>query len=352
MNNPYSENIINWYLQNKRDLPWRNTSNPYHIWISEIILQQTRVAQGLEYYLRFIKRFPNVQTLAAAEEDEVLKYWQGLGYYSRARNLHKAAKKIMTDFKGIFPDNYEDILRLNGVGEYTAAAIASFSYNLPYSTVDGNVYRILSRLFGIKTPVDSNQGKKEFFQLAQDLLWAENPGLHNQAMMEFGALCCVPTSPDCHQCPLQAMCWAYEEQEVDKLPVKKAKTKVSNRYYNYLYIKYNDLTFLEKRTQKDVWQNLYQFPLIEADKLFETEELLENKEFGNLFDSIRKVEIEQVSNPVKHVLSHRNIFALFFTINITNTNDLLRNNYTLLPIKDIDQYPVSRLMELFLNKEI
>lgn len=351
MNNIYSHTITEWYLQNKRDLPWRDTRDPYLIWISEIILQQTRVAQGLSYYLRFIKRFPDIESLACADEEEILKYWQGLGYYSRARNLHKAARKIMSEFDGKFPAGHDLILKLNGIGEYTAAAISSFAYNMPYATIDGNVYRVLSRLFAIKTPIDTNEGKKEFAKLAQELLWKEEPGLHNQAMMEFGALHCVPVSPDCIKCPLQNQCRAYELNEVANLPVKSQKAKVSNRYYNYLFIIYNGNTFIEKRTANDVWRNLYQFPLIETEKLLNVDELAQDERFTELFKDIKEVNIRNVSSPVKHVLSHRNIFAQFITIQISESNDVL-DKYLLSPMKEIDKYPVSRLMELFLEKAI
>ncbi|MBV5343686.1 A/G-specific adenine glycosylase, partial [bacterium] len=265
-----SKALTNWYNQNKRELPWRDITDPYRIWISEIILQQTRVNQGMRYYLRFVERFPDVKTLAVAEEDEVLKYWQGLGYYSRARNIHKTAKIITEKHKGIFPKNHSDILLLKGIGEYTAAAICSFAYNQPYAVVDGNVFRVLSRVFGIETPIDSTSGKKEFTQLAEKLLDKKEPGLHNQSIMEFGALQCVPVQPDCGVCPLQTVCKAYSLNMADKLPVKATKTKVRERFFNYFYIEYQDKIFIQKRSEKDIWQNLYELPLVESDKLFET----------------------------------------------------------------------------------
>lgn len=349
MNNIYSEKIINWYLENKRDLPWRDISDAYRIWISEIILQQTRVNQGLDYYLRFVERFPTVEQLAEAEEDEVLKYWQGLGYYSRARNLHKAAKKIMTEHAGVFPREYEDILNLNGVGEYTAAAIASFAYNLAYATVDGNVYRVLSRLFAIETPIDTGKGKKEFTRLAQELLPESKPGIHNQAMMEFGALHCVPVSPDCSHCVLQSLCKAYETNSISQYPKKAQKTKVTNRYFNYLFIKYDGKTYLQKRENNDVWKNLYEFPLIESDELFDHDKLITNESFIKLFSNIANIEIQSISKPIKHVLSHRNIFTQFVTINISNENAVLKK-FVQTPIDEIDRFAVSRLMEIFLEK--
>jgi len=347
-NNIYSEKIIAWYLTNKRDLPWREISDAYRIWISEIILQQTRVNQGLEYYLRFVARFPTVSELARADEDEVLKYWQGLGYYSRARNLHKAAQKIMSDFNGVFPKTYEKILSLSGVGEYTAAAVASFAYSLPFAVVDGNVYRVLSRLFAIETPIDTGKAKREFAFLAQELLSKTAPGLHNQAMMEFGALHCVPQSPDCANCPLQAQCRAFEQNLVSQLPRKSQKTKVTNRYFNYLFITLDGNTFLQKRTGNDIWKNLYEFPLIETEKLLNSDELFENEEFQKIFSDVKRVEIKNISKPIKHVLSHRNIFAQFISIEISNENDFLKQ-YVKTPVGEIDRFAVSRLIEIFLE---
>ncbi|NDP20773.1 MAG: A/G-specific adenine glycosylase [Paludibacter sp.] len=343
-----SDFLINWYQQNKRDLPWRDIQDPYKIWISEIILQQTRVNQGMNYYLRFIERFPTVALLAQAEEDEVLNYWQGLGYYSRARNLHKAAKQVMNDFDGIFPNLHSYVLALAGVGSYTAAAICSFAYNQPYAVVDGNVYRVLSRLFGLETPIDSGKGKTEFALIAQQLLSEQHPGEHNQAIMEFGALQCVPFSPDCSNCPLISSCKAFELQQIANLPVKSKKTKVLNRYFNYLFIEYNGNTFLQKRVAKDVWQNLYEFPLIETNRLLTIAELFENKEFIEIFDKINSVEIYKISNPMKHVLSHRVIYAQFVSVNVSELSEKLKKSIQI-SIRDIDRYPVSRLMELFLE---
>jgi len=343
-----SNTLIKWYKQNKRELPWREISDPYKIWISEIILQQTRVNQGFNYYIKFIERFPTVKRLADANEDEVLKYWQGLGYYTRARNLHKAAKQIVSNFNGVFPTQHADILKLAGIGDYTAAAICSFAYNQPYAVVDGNVYRVLSRLFGIDTAIDSSSGKKEFALLAQDLLSLSEPGLHNQAIMDFGAMQCTPASPDCEKCDLQSICQAFEKDKIAQLPVKYQKTKVKNRYFNYLYITFRDGTFLQKRTSKDIWQNLYEFPLIETDRLLSPEELIENEKFKSLFDGVNKVEILKTSNPMKHVLSHRVIFAQFISIQISSISEPLKrlNN---IPTTKLDDFATSRLMELFLE---
>ena len=344
-----NQNLHSWYYINKRDLPWRDTTDPYLIWISEVILQQTRVNQGLEYYKCFVERFPTVKELSKAEEDEVLKYWQGLGYYSRARNLHKAAKQISENFNDVFPVNYADVRNLAGIGDYTAAAITSLAHNQPYAVVDGNVYRVLSRLFGIFTPIDSGNGKKEFAELAQNLLSKSEPALHNQALMEFGALQCVPASPDCQNCPLQSVCQAFATNKVSDLPIKQHKTKTSIRYFNYLFIKHKEITYLQKRTAKDVWQNLYEFPLIEADKLCDLEELTENTEFKSLFSGIKELKIIKTTNPIKHVLSHRVIIAQFVSVSISESNNQLEK-YINVQLTEIYKYAVSRLMELFLEK--
>jgi A/G-specific adenine glycosylase len=346
---PISDILIKWYEQNKRDLPWRDISDPYRIWISEIILQQTRVNQGMSYYLRLIERFPDAKALAEANEDEVLKYWQGLGYYTRARNLHKAAKQIVSDFRGIFPTLHSDVLKLAGIGDYTAAAICSFAYNQPYAVVDGNVYRVLSRLFAIDNPIDTNSGKKEFALLAQNLISQSEPALHNQAIMEFGALQCTPSSPDCLNCPLNLLCRAFELKTVAGLPVKSQKTKVTNRYFNYLFIEFQGNTFLQKRTAKDVWQNLYEFPLIETDHLLNPAELIENPNFKLLFSETAKTDIVKISNPMKHVLSHRVLYAQFISIKISTLPDSF-SHLNQVSINEIDEYAVSRLMELFLEK--
>ncbi len=260
--------LIKWYLQNKRDLPWRKTVDPYQIWLSEIMLQQTRVVQGMPYFFSFIKEFPTVKDLADAREEKVLKLWQGLGYYSRARNLHKTAQYISNDLNGIFPDSYKELLKLKGVGEYTAAAIASFSYNEPVPVVDGNVFRVLARYFDIESDIAVPATKKEFAALAQELMPKDNPALFNQAIMEFGALQCVPKSPECSVCVFNESCAALQKGKVNMLPVKSKKLKVTNRYFNYLILE--DVlgnTLIQKRTQKGIWHNLYEFPLLETESI-------------------------------------------------------------------------------------
>ena len=350
--NQVSALLIQWYHVNKRDLPWRDTQDPYKIWISEIILQQTRVNQGLDYYNRFIARFPNVKTLAEASEEDVLKLWQGLGYYSRARNLHKAAKQIATNHQGVFPKEYNDIISLSGIGTYTAAAISSFAYDLPFAAVDGNVYRVLSRIFGIDTPIDSPSGNKIFQQLAQDILDKNHPGTHNQAIMEFGALQCIPASPDCESCPMKNICISFANNLTDILPVKTKKIKTRKRYFNYLFIRNNKYTYLQKRTGDDVWKNLYEFPLIEDDKLLEVNELFHHEDFRKITKGIAsEILIKPLSQPVRHVLTHQQIFAQFFLIEITELNERI-SQFEETKITGIEKYPVSRLMDLFIKNHL
>lgn len=346
-----SKTIIDWYQVNKRELPWRDTRDAYKIWISEIILQQTRVNQGMNYYLRFVERFPDVKSLANADEEEVLRYWQGLGYYSRARNLHKAALQIMDRYDGIFPSQFSEVISLSGIGTYTASAICSFANNQPYAVVDGNVYRVLARYFGIETPIDSTSGVKQFAGLANAILDGENAGLHNQALMEFGALQCVPVSPDCHNCPLIHSCKAFEHNLVATLPIKEKKVKVKERFFNYLFINQNENTFLQKRINNDIWKNLYEFPLIETEKPMSIDELIAHNDFIALFEGIEDLNINSISAPVKHILTHRIIYATFVTIEIKRTNKQFEN-LTQTPISELQNFAVSRLIDLFLqNRE-
>ncbi|MDR3704945.1 MAG: A/G-specific adenine glycosylase [Paludibacteraceae bacterium] len=345
----FSPIITKWYENNKRELPWRETTDPYKIWLSEIILQQTRVNQGLNYYLRFIERFPDVKALANADEIEILKLWQGLGYYSRARNIHAAARMIVEKHNGIFPTDHKDILLLKGIGDYTAAAITSFAYNEAYAVVDGNVFRVLARIFGIDTPIDSVKGKKEFTLLATDLLDKKQPSLHNQAIMEFGALQCVPMSPACGQCVLNNFCVAYLTDSITDFPKKEQKLKQRERFFNYLFIRENNYTYLNKRTGKDVWHNLYEFPLIETGKAVRWEELVQMEQFKALFGNQQAVEITGNVYQVKHVLSHQIIHTSFYQISVGAASANLKG-YERIEIGGLEDYPVSRLTELFLQK--
>lgn len=345
----FSDKLINWYTEHKRDLPWRNTKNAYLIWLSEIILQQTRVDQGMSYYLKFSSTFPTVQDLAAADNEKVMKLWQGLGYYSRARNLHTTAQLITRQYQGTFPSVYDDILALKGIGSYTAAAIASFAYDLPHAVVDGNVYRVLSRVFGIDTPIDSTKGKKECNILANEVLNKKKPALHNQAVMEFGAMQCKPVNPNCRVCVLNTMCLAFAENRVQELPVKEKKTKVRNRYFNYIVLHHQHKTILHKRMEKDIWTNLHDFPLIEMDTEVSEEAFLKSIEWKE-FIGLAPYTVTAVSSTYKHVLSHQKIYARFWEIHCElPLKGLLREADLLIPEKDLSLYAVPRLIENYLN---
>ncbi len=334
----FQRELLKWYDKNHRILPWRETIEPYYIWISEIILQQTRVAQGYDYYLRFINRFPDVQTLAQADEDEVLLYWQGLGYYSRARNLHAAAQQIMERHGGIFPSDYKDVRALKGVGDYTAAAICSFAYNQPYAVLDGNVYRVLARLFDDETVMDTTQGKKHFHQLATDILNVNEPAMHNQSMMEFGALYCVPQNADCEHCPLQVYCQAYAHHTVELLPVRKPTAPLKDRYLNYfIFLLPDNTTLIHRREKQDIWKHLYEFPLIESDHLFTLEEASKLMANGERLIA---------QGTFKHILSHQRLHAQFFVVcaqdgcelSILHTENCIRISFG-----DLSNFALSRL---------
>lgn len=345
--NSFTSIIESWYAAHRRDLPWRNTTDPYRIWVSEIILQQTQVKQGYDYYLRFIQRFPNVQSLADAEEDEVLTYWQGLGYYSRARNMHAAAKSM----NGRFPKTYEGVRALKGVGDYTAAAICSFAFGMPMAVVDGNVYRVLARYAGIDTPIDSTKGVKLFRQLAEEYLDRRHPSTYNQAIMDFGALQCTPSHPHCEVCPLQETCVAFREGRVEELPVKQHKTKQTLRYFNYFFIRLGDYTYINKRTEKDIWKNLYQFPLLETDS-----EMTDNpadlfSQLEKYFFLTREMEFRLLKHGVKHVLSHRIIMADFYEVKVPEETELaLPPAFMKVPVARLDDYAFPVLISNFLKE--
>jgi A/G-specific adenine glycosylase len=338
----FSNKLVSWYRVNKRDLPWRNTTNAYYIWLSEIILQQTRVAQGTPYYLAFVKAYPKIEDLANASEDEVLKIWQGLGYYSRARNLHFTAKDITANYGGKFPNNYEKILKLKGVGSYTAAAITSFAFGLPYAVVDGNVIRVLSRIFGVDAPFDTTIGKKQFQELAQELLIKECSSVYNQAIMEFGAMQCKPKSPDCSICPMQDFCEAHNTNTIAELPVKSKKIKVKNRFLHFLMIEKKGEVYLGKR-KSGIWQGLYEFPFLEFSDRIHEKELFSSENWVNIFGD-EKVEIQSVSIEFIHVLSHQKLHAQFWKVKI---NDINLKNYQLIAKEELENYPVSRLTEKY-----
>ena len=347
MNPNFSNTIEKWYQEYKRELPWRESADPYVIWISEIILQQTRVVQGCDYFMRFMKRFPDVATLAQADEDEVMKYWQGLGYYSRARNLHAAAKSM----NGVFPKTYPEVRALKGVGDYTAAAICSFAYNMPYAVVDGNVYRVLSRYLGIDTPIDSTEGKKLFAAVADELLDKKNPALYNQAIMDFGAIQCSPQSPNCMFCPLASGCSALAGGMVAQLPVKQHKTKTTNRYFNYIYVRMGAYTLINKRTGNDIWKNLFEFPLIETPEAVSEEEFPALPEFRAMFAEGETPIVRLVCRDVKHVLSHRVIYANFYMVDLPENSQSF-TSYQKIKADELEQYAVSRLVHAFIEKYI
>ncbi len=343
--------LMTWYSLNKRQLPWREENDPYKIWISEIILQQTRVNQGLEYYLRFVDRFPDVAALANAEESEVLKCWQGLGYYSRARNLHASANMISDRFQGVFPSRYEDVLSLKGIGEYTAAAIVSFVWNQPYPVVDGNVFRFLSRLLMIDEPIDTGQGKKLFTGIAGRLMDPSYAGLFNQAMMEFGALQCVPVSPACDVCPFMSKCLAFAASKVSDYPVKQGKTQTQDRYLYYFHIRHQGCTYLNKRQGKGIWQNLYEFPLIESTRPLSYDTLIHASLFKEWFGQFSGLDLQLKIKGKKHVLSHRVLYADFYEINIIDEKLQPELPFVKMKEEELEAYPVHRLMQFYLEEE-
>lgn len=337
----FSNKLISWYLQHKRDLPWRETQNPYYIWLSEIMLQQTRVAQGLPYFIKFTTAFPTVFDLANASEEAVLKLWQGLGYYSRARNLHKTAQIVAFEMNGIFPENYTNLLKLKGIGDYTAAAIASFSYNECVPVVDGNVFRVLSRYFDVENDISIQSTKKVFAALALKLMPKNNPAQFNQAIMEFGALQCVPKSPNCAICPFNESCAALMKNKIDKLPVKTKKIKVTNRFLNYLI--YNDSknnTIIQKRTEKGIWQNLYEFPLLETERSVDLDFITDNI-------NIKKKVLDVVlinNDEIIHKLTHQKLHINFWKIEV---DGILENG---LSRDKMIQYPFPIVIANFIEK--
>tara|TARA_B110000046_G_scaffold174294_1_gene197869 strand:+ start:757 stop:1800 length:1044 start_codon:yes stop_codon:yes gene_type:complete len=339
----FSNTLIYWYLQNNRELPWRKNKNPYFIWLSEIMLQQTRVAQGMVYYLKFVENFPTVFDLAKADESTVLKMWQGLGYYSRARNLHYSAKQIANEFNGEFPSTYKEIIKLKGIGDYTASAIASICFNEPTAVVDGNVYRVLSRYFGIKTAINSSLGIKEFKALAQTLIDESQPGTHNQAIMDFGALHCKPQNPLCETCPFADSCVALEKKLTKKLPIKDKKIKVRNRYFNFLVVKTEaNKTILSERKGKGIWQGLYQFPLIESDTNIDKNELVSSEEFIDLFPNKTTISLFN-KKEIIHKLSHQHLYTQFWIVEtVTSSEAKIKWN-------SIKKYPVPVLIANFLE---
>ncbi|MDP5060638.1 MAG: A/G-specific adenine glycosylase [Maribacter sp.] len=343
----FSGKILDWYHINKRSLPWRASTDAYKIWLSEIILQQTRVAQGTPYYLRFIETFPTVDDLANANEEQVLKLWQGLGYYSRARNLHSAAKMVVEEHGSRFPDSYKQLLTLKGVGDYTASAISSICFNEPQAVVDGNVYRVLARFYGIDTPINSTEGIKYFKALAEKVMDPDHIRDYNQGIMEFGAIQCSPKKPLCLHCPLSDSCVALQKGLVDQLPVKLKKTKVRNRYFNYLIPIYKDVsgnqfTRLNQRIGKGIWQNLWEFPLLESKDFLEIDDV--TIRYKEVLDTLPSVEIlEYNENAIVHKLSHQHLHTRFWIIYTDNKFE------GQIPVEKITEFPVPVLIADFIK---
>jgi A/G-specific adenine glycosylase len=338
----FSKTILHWYSENKRALPWRTTRDPYKIWLSEILLQQTRVAQGLPYYERFLKEYPQIEALAAAEESEILKLWQGLGYYSRARNLHASAKMITGELKGIFPSSHKELLALKGVGDYTASAIASICFDEATPVVDGNVYRVLARYYGSSVPINTPKGISYFKELALEVMDRDNAGEYNQAIMEFGAIQCTPQNPVCDSCPLNNSCHALNVGSVKELPVKLKKNKVKIRHFNYYVpLDHNGNTLLKKRVGKGIWENLFEFPLIESDRL------LQEKEMKGAIENDDQFVISELvlwkEEAIIHKLSHQHLVTRFW---IAQIDGVLKDG---LSFERLETYPVPVLIADFID---
>ncbi|RYU87935.1 A/G-specific adenine glycosylase [Mucilaginibacter terrigena] len=339
-----SAELIAWYNDNKRDLPWRKTTDAYIIWLSEIILQQTRVEQGTPYFYRFAEKYPTVTDFAAAHEDEVLRLWQGLGYYSRGRNMLKTAQLVQQQYSGVFPVKYNELIKLKGIGEYTAAAISSFSSNEAKAVVDGNVYRVLARYFGVDEPINSPKGKKMFQQIANDVLDKARPALHNQAIMEFGAMLCKPKKPACGICPVRLGCVAFKTNATTYLPVKIKTVKVRKRYFNYMLISDGKEVLMNKRGEGDIWANMYDLPLIETTELIEQNELLklpQMKVFGE--------NIAFKNNPaiIKHVLTHQQLFIRFHVLD--KFPDKLQSGWFYTDVNNLENLALPKAIFIFIK---
>ncbi len=350
MNDPsaFARKIIAWYSEHKRPLPWRETTDPYKIWLSEIILQQTRVAQGLPYYERFVSAYPTVAKLAAAPQQNVLRLWQGLGYYSRARNLHACAKQIVEIYNGLFPSNFNELQKLPGVGPYTAAAIASIAFKESVAVVDGNVYRVLARVFGIEIDTASTEGKMYFFEKANQLMPTKHPDLFNQAMMEFGALHCLPQNPKCEDCIFSSTCVARLHELQSVLPIKIKKTKIRKRYFYYFVIQFKNKLLLKQRSGKDIWQGLYDFYLVEKKRTTKSGSLLQDKD-----EALSKYLPAKLPTPLKHILSHQQLFIYLIPVHLSSEKDFfgLASQFKLQAFskKEVDQIPKPVVVERYLK---
>jgi len=337
--------LINWYKKNFRDLPWRSTNDPYKIWLSEIILQQTQVVQGLSYYHRFITEYPTVSLLAAASEDQVLRLWQGLGYYSRARNLHKTAKIIFTDYQGIFPNEKTDLLKLPGIGDYTASAIASFAFNKAHPAIDGNVFRVISRYYDIELPIDEPATKMVFLDILQPMIEQTSPALFNNAMMELGATICKTDKPDCQICPLYIDCQSRINNTIPLRPVKSKKVKKRNRYFNYLLIRYKDNIYIKKRSAKDIWEGLFELPLLETKSISDWTHV--SNAMMSIVSNISSFHLVKQTS-LKHILTHQNLFCVFYELETSEKPVFIDKNCLEINVKDSTKYGFPILISKFL----
>lgn len=342
----FSKKVVQWYEKNRRDLPWRETKDPYRIWLSEIILQQTRVNQGLPYYLKFAETFPTIFDLAAAPEQKVLRLWQGLGYYTRARNLHTCAKEVVARYNGNFPKTFDELKTLPGIGDYTAAAVASISFGQSVAVVDGNVFRVLARIFGIETPINTPDGKRIFNKLANQLVPKMNPDVHNQAMMEFGARLCTPRNPLCEICPFQADCFAYKNSLQHVLPVKLQLKKARKRYFYYFVLQKGKSFLMKRREEKDIWHGLYDFVLVETKRPFDPVKIFAQHESLKKFS---KGKLSEISGMYKHILSHQLIYSRFIQVMLPQGVVLNGSGLKFYSLKKVEELPKPVLISKFLS---
>ncbi len=342
-----SQILIKWYHSNKRDLPWRKVRSAYNTWLSEVVLQQTRVNQGLQYYNRLVQKYPRIDDLANAPLDEVLKLWQGLGYYTRARNMHETARVIARDYNGVFPSDYRSLLKLRGIGPYSAAAIASIAFNEPVALVDGNVFRVLSRLYGITKPIDTAAGKAAFAGKATEILSRDDPGTHNQALMEFGSLVCTPHNPLCHNCVLASLCRAKELGTVENLPVKEGRVSMRTRYFYYLFVRIENMTVLHKRTGNDIWNSLYELPLVEKETAVKLKSLVSVSPWKDLVCC--KEISETGKRTYKHKLTHQTLHCTFYIVEPGAACTPEDPEFIVVPVQKLKDYPVPRVIDRYLN---
>jgi A/G-specific adenine glycosylase len=350
--NNFSKLLLKWYAVNKRDLPWRKTNDPYKIWLSEIILQQTRVNQGLPYYVKFIEKFPTVQSLAKANVQTVLKLWQGLGYYSRARNLHETAKYVVKNLDGKFPETYSELLKLKGVGDYTASAVSSIAYGEKRAAVDGNVERVLSRYLGLKETIHIPAGKKKYYELAVKFLSNHAPRDFNQAIMDFGAMQCVPVGPSCISCPMRTACVAYRTNKVDRFPVKKVKPQIKDRYFDYFIINKGNEIYLRKRTASDIWKSLYDFPMVESNKHVPLLSLIRNTSAEKILKGIAATNVSGNSRVYVHKLSHQTLKVRFWKVSVGKRYKLKLPGMVKATRKSLARFPLPKLIETYVNEQI